>query len=169
MIPLAEIEPPVIDYGGLGPLFATIGGSVVVLVVGLFGGRFVQRTLIPLLAALALIVAMGLTIANWDPGDTKPIIEGALAIDTLALFLSMLFYIAGLATIALSLRAPVVREAGAGEYLGLLLGSISGMVILAGAENLVTLFVGIELLSIPLYVLCASELSRASSLEAGLK
>jgi NADH-quinone oxidoreductase subunit N len=62
-----------------------------------------------------------------------------------------------------------VREAGSGEYLGLLLGSISGMVILAGAENLVTLFVGIELLSIPLYVLCASELHRASSLEAGLK
>ena len=169
MIPLAEIEPPVIDYGGLAPLFATIGGSLAAIVVGLFGGRFVQRTLVPLLAALALIVAMGLTVANWDPGDTKPIIEGALAIDTLALFLSMLFYIAGLATIALSLRAPIVREAGAGEYLGLLLGSISGMVILAGAENLVTLFVGIELLSIPLYVLCASELSRASSLEAGLK
>jgi NADH-quinone oxidoreductase subunit N len=169
MIPVAEIEPPVIDYGGLAPLFATIGGAVVVFMVGLIGGRFVQRTLVPGLAALSLIAAMGLTVANWDPGDTQPIIEGALAIDTLALFLSMLFYIAGLATIALSLRAPVAREAGTGEYLGLLLGSITGMVILAGAENLVTLFVGIELLSIPLYVLCSSELSRASSLEAGLK
>ena len=61
----------------------------------------------------------------------------------------------GLATIVLSLRADVTREAGAGEYMSLLLGSILGMVILAGAENLVTLFVGLELLSIPLYVLCA--------------
>ncbi|MEJ7715230.1 MAG: proton-conducting transporter membrane subunit [Thermoleophilaceae bacterium] len=51
----------------------------------------------------------------------------------------------------------------------LLLGSIGGMVVLAGAENLMTLFVGIELLSIPLYVLCASEVRRAPSLEAGLK
>ena len=110
--------------------------------------------------SVSLLVAIGLTVANWDPGDTKPIIEGALAIDTLALFMSMLFFTAGLATVALSLRAEVVREAGSGEYLGLLLGSISGMVILAGAENLVTLFVGIELLSIPLYVLCASELHR---------
>jgi NADH-quinone oxidoreductase subunit N len=43
------------------------------------------------------------------------------------------------------------------------------MVVLAEAENLITLFVGLELLSIPLYVLCATELRRRTSLEAGLK
>jgi NADH-quinone oxidoreductase subunit N len=62
-----------------------------------------------------------------------------------------------------------VREAGAGEYYTLLLGSISGMVMLAMAENLIVLFVGLELLSIPLYVLCASELRHRASLESGLK
>ncbi|MGH3992434.1 MAG: NADH-quinone oxidoreductase subunit N, partial [Pseudonocardiaceae bacterium] len=51
----------------------------------------------------------------------------------------------------------------------LLLGSITGMVVLAQASNLITLFVGIELLSIPLYVLCATELRRRTSLESGLK
>src|SRR5207249_6224594 len=51
----------------------------------------------------------------------------------------------------------------------LLLGSVTGMIVLASAENLVTLFIGIELLSIPLYVLCGSELRRRTSLEAGLK
>ena len=43
------------------------------------------------------------------------------------------------------------------------------MVIVAGAENLVTLFVGFELLSIPLYILCAAEVRKAPSLESGLK
>ena len=43
------------------------------------------------------------------------------------------------------------------------------MVVLAGATNLVTLFLGIELLSIPLYVMCALDLHRRTSLEAGLK
>jgi NADH-quinone oxidoreductase subunit N len=81
----------------------------------------------------------------------------------------VLFFAAGLVTILLSLRARAVREAGSGEYHALLLGSISGMVVLAEADNLVSLFVGIELLSIPLYVLCASELRRETSLEAGLK
>ena len=169
MILLAQIQAPEIDYQGLSPLFALIGGAVAVTMAGLLRGRVVQRTLVPALAVLALLVAAGLTIANWDPGDKAPIIEGALAIDTLSLFLSMLFYVAGLVTVALSLRADVIREAGAGEYLGLLLGSITGMVVLAGAENLVTVFVGIELLSIPLYVLCASELRREESLESGLK
>jgi NADH-quinone oxidoreductase subunit N len=49
------------------------------------------------------------------------------------------------------------------------LGSIAGMVLLAGAENLIVLFVGIELLSIPLYVLCAGRIRHERSLEAGLK
>ena len=43
------------------------------------------------------------------------------------------------------------------------------MVVLVGAQNLVTLFLGFELLSIPLYVLCATEMRRATSLESGLK
>jgi NADH-quinone oxidoreductase subunit N len=81
----------------------------------------------------------------------------------------MLFFVAGLVTIVLSLRSGAPREAGQGEYYSLLLGSITGMVVLAGAENLITLFVGLELLSIPLYVLCATELRRRTSLEAGLK
>ncbi len=170
MIELAQVvQAPKIDYQGLAPLFSTIGGSLAVLMIGLFRGRFVQRTLVPAVAALALLVAMGMTIANWEAGDSRPIIEGALAIDTLALFMSMLFYVTGLATVALSLRSDVQREVGAGEYMALLLGAISGMVVLAGAENMVTLFVGFELLSIPLYVLSAGYVRRAHSLEAGLK
>ena len=169
MIELAQIQAPEIDYQGLAPLFATIGGSILVTVVGLVSGRTAQRVLVPLLAAASLVVAIVFAAVNWEAGDSRPIIEGALAVDTLTLFLSMVFYVAGLATVLLSLRADVTREAGAGEYMGLLLGSISGMVILAGAENLVTLFVGLELLSIPLYVLCAGEVRRARSLESGLK
>jgi NADH-quinone oxidoreductase subunit N len=166
---LAAVKAPVIDYQGLAPVFATIGGSIVVLIAGLFPGRAVQRVLLPLLAAASIAVAIAFTIAHWDPGDSKPIIEGALAIDTLALFMSLLFYVSGLAAIVLSLRWESVREAGAGEYLALLLASITGMTLLAGAENLVTLFVAIELLSIPLYVLCASAVRDRDSLESGLK
>jgi NADH-quinone oxidoreductase subunit N len=166
---ISAIKAPLIDYQGLAPLFATLGGSMLVLMAGLFPGRFVQRTLVPGIAMASLLSAIGLTVANWDAGDSRPIIEGALAIDTLALFTSMIFYIAGAATVLLSGRSRVVREAGSGEYMSLLLASISGMVVLAGAENLVTLFVGLELLSIPLYVLCAAQVRHERSLESGLK
>ena len=42
-LPLAEVQAPVIDYKELSPLMATVGGSIVVLMVGLLRGRFVQR------------------------------------------------------------------------------------------------------------------------------
>ena len=50
-----------------------------------------------------------------------------------------------------------------------MLGSLLGMVLLAEAQNLITFFVALELLSIPLYVLCGSHRIRGSSLESGLK
>jgi NADH-quinone oxidoreductase subunit N len=124
---------------------------------------------VPALTAISLLAAIGVTIWIWEPGDREPIVVRAIAMDTLTLGVSMLFLVAGLVTIVLSLRSEAAREAGHGEYYSLLLGSITGMIVLAGAENLVTLFVGIELLSIPLYVLCASELRRRTSLESGLK
>jgi NADH-quinone oxidoreductase subunit N len=169
ILPLADVAAPVIDYRELSPFMATIGGSIVVLMVGLGRSPFVRQVLVPALTAVSLLAAIGVTIWIWEPGDREPIIEGAIAMDTLTLGVSMLFFVAGLVAIVLSLRAEAAREAGHGEYYSLLLGSITGMVVLAGAENLITLFVGLELLSIPLYVLCATELRRRTSLESGLK
>ena len=166
---MTHLTAPHIDYKGLAPLFAVMGGSIVVLMCALLRSRFVHRTLIPVLTVVALGAAIGLAVWNWSPGDKKPIMEGALAVDTLALGISILCYIAGIATVFLALRARAVREAGNGEFFSLMLGSIAGMTVLAEASNLVTLFIGIELLSIPLYVLCATDMYRRRSLEAGLK
>jgi NADH-quinone oxidoreductase subunit N len=168
-LPLSDVPAPVIDYRELSPLMATFGGSVVVLMVGLLRSPFVRRVLVPALSAVSLLAAIGLTIWIWEPGDRQPIVIRSIAMDTLTLGVSMLFFVAGLVAIVLSLRSEAAREAGHGEYYSLLLGSITGMIVLAGAENLITLFVGLELLSIPLYVLCASELRRRTSLESGLK
>src|SRR4051794_31207602 len=163
------VHIPHIDYKGLSPLIALAAGTCIALMVGLFRGRLVHQLLAPLVTIATLLTAIGLTLWIWEPGKRTPIVSGALNMDTLALGLSMLFYIAGLATILLSLRSDVVRQAGGGEYFALLLGSIAGMVVLAGAENLVTLFIGLELLSVPLYVLCGARVKREKSLEAGLK
>jgi NADH-quinone oxidoreductase subunit N len=166
---MTHLTAPHIDYQGMAPLFALTGGSIVVLLTSLFRSRFVHRALIPALTLVTLGAAIGFSIWNWEPGDTKPIVEGALAVDTLSLGISMICYVTGVATVFLSLRSLALRTAGGGEFFTLMLGSIAGMTVLASAENLVTLFIGIELLSIPLYVLCATEIRRRVSLEAGLK
>ncbi len=166
---MSGMRGPTIDYLALSPLIAVVAGSLLCLLAGLISARFVQRAVVPALAALSLLVALGLTALVWRPGDSAPIIESALAVDTLTLFASVIFYLAGLTTIVLSLRSEGMRETGSGEYLSLVLASVAGMVLLAGAENLVTLFVGLELLSVPLYVLCGSAVTRSASLESGLK
>ncbi|MBX5468786.1 MAG: NADH-quinone oxidoreductase subunit N [Thermoleophilaceae bacterium] len=169
ILPLADVPAPHIDYKGLSPLIALVGGTVLVLMAALLRGRFVQRSLLPLLTLGTLGAAMGLSIWVWSPGDHRPIVESALEVDALALSLSLVFYVAGIATVLLAHRSAALSDAGAGEYYTLLLSSVTGMVLLAEAANLITLFVGIELLSIPLYVLCASQVRRRASLEAGLK
>jgi NADH-quinone oxidoreductase subunit N len=115
--------------------------------------------------ALAATAACGV----WQWGVNTSIVEDALAIDDLTLALTMLFVAGGMAAVLMSWRSAAAVEAGEGEYYALLLTSVLGMVVLVAAQNLVVMFLGFELLSIPLYVLCATHIRREHSLESGLK
>jgi NADH-quinone oxidoreductase subunit N len=166
VIALAAKGPP-IDWAGLSPLLAPVAGAVVVLLVGLLSARGVRERLVPALTIVALGATLGLTIWQWD--DHTSILSGALRVDDLALALCLIFLAAGLAAVLLSLGAAAPEQAGHGEYHALLLTAIAGMLALVEAQNLVAVFLGLELLSISLYVLCATELRRERSLESGLK
>jgi NADH-quinone oxidoreductase subunit N len=158
---------PHIDWAGLSPLLALLGAATVVLLIGLLRPRAVREVLVPLLALAGFLAAIGLGI--WQYGEQKDLIAGALRLDDLTIVLSFVFCTGGAAAVLLSWRAVAPREAAHGEYFALMLTSAAGMWVLVAAQNLVTLFLGLELLSIPLYVLCATEMRRATSLEAGLK
>ena len=166
---IGQVDTPTIDFAGLSPLIALLGGATVVLLVGLLRPRPVREVGVPFLALVALAATLGLTIWQWDGGERLDLVEGALRLDELTHALTALFVIAGIGCVLLSYRHVAPREAAHGEYHALLLTAIAGMVLLVGAQNLVTLFLGLELLSIPLYVLCAVETRRAGSLESGLK
>jgi len=163
----AQFHGPHVDFAALGPIEALLAGSLVVLMLGLLGSRQIRHQLVPLTTLITLLATIGLTIWQWH--DNKSIVAGAMTIDRLTLVLTLVIAGTGVGATLLSWRALAPREAAHGEYYALLLGSMAGMLVLISASNLVTLFVGLELLSIPLYVLCATELHRASSLEAGLK
>ena len=163
----AKVAGPPIDWAGLSPLIAVLGGALVVLMLGLLRSRMVRERLVPALSITSLAIAIGLSVWQW--GERTDLVAGALRLDELTLTLTVLFCVAGIATVVLSWRHVAPREAAHGEYHALLLTSIAGMIVLVAAQNLVSVFLGLELLSIPLYVLCATEMRRASSLESGLK
>jgi NADH-quinone oxidoreductase subunit N len=166
-IATTHLKGPHVDFAGLSPLIALLGGAAIVLMVGLLGHRFVRSQVVPALSLGALGAALGLTIWQWNAN--KSIVSGALRVDDLALTLNLILIVGGACTVLLAWRSQASREAAHGEFHALLLTSIGGMSLLASAQNTVALFVGLELLSIPLYVLCATEMRREHSLESGLK
>ena len=162
-----EVQGPKIDFAAISPLIALAAGAVIVLMVGLMRSRAVRTGGVPALTVATLGATIGLSVWQWDVNT--PVIEGALSIDSLTLALTILFCAGGIAATLMALGSDAADDAGHGEFHALLLASVLGMVMLAGATDLIALFIGFELLSIPLYVLCASELRRATSLESGLK
>jgi NADH-quinone oxidoreductase subunit N len=167
LLATVHLKGPHVDFAALSPLIALLGGAVVVLLVGLLGSRWIRSHAVPALSLVALGAALGLTIWQWDA--QKSVVSGALRIDDLALLLTILLLAGGACTVLLAWRSLAAREAAHGEFHALMLSSLAGMALLASAQNTVAAFIGLELLSIPLYVLCATELRREHSLESGLK
>ncbi len=167
-----KTQAPTIDWAGLSPLIALLGAATIVLLVGLMRSRFVREQVVPALAIAGFGTALGLTVWQWGEAVNLFAAEGtagALRLDDLTNLVTAIVCVAGIATVLLSWRAEAPREAAHGEYYSLILTSSAGMVALAGAQNLVTVFLGLELLSVPLYVLCATEMRRTASIESGLK
>lgn len=163
----ATTKGPPINWEALSPFIALVVGACVVLLVGLGRSAFVRRQVVPVLTLVTLGVTAGLAIWQWDISET--IVADALVVDNLTWALTLIFIAGGIAAVFLSWRSIAAVEAGEGEYFALMLMSILGMLVLVAANDLVVLFIGFELLSIPLYVLCATHMRREQSLESGLK
>ncbi len=164
---IATVHGPKLDWAALSPAVALVGGACIVLLVGLARSSFIRTQVVPFLALATLLTAGGLIIWQWDAQVSTA--AAALEIDNLTLILTAIFVVGGIGAVLLSWRSLAAVEAGEGEYYALLLTSILGMFVLVAATDLVVLFIGFELLSIPLYVLCATHMRREHSLESGLK
>ncbi len=167
LIAAAHIKGPHIDWASLSPVVVLAVGALVALLVGLLRGAVARQQVVPALSLVTLLAAGALEI--WRFGHPATIIHGALRIDDLALLIDLICTVSAFAAVLLAWRSEAPRDAGHGEFHGLLLFSVMGMAILASSQDVITLFVGLELLSIPLYILCAAEYRREGSLESGLK
>ena len=157
-------DSPTMDYAALSPVIALTAGLVVVVLAAVFDP---VKRFGPALALLALGVTAGCLVWQWDANID--LVNGALRLDGLAVTLSLLVVVTAAVTVLLSIGDPSETQAGRSDWLALLMGSVLGMVILAQATSMLTFFVGLELLSIPLYALCGTNLRRRESLESGLK
>ena len=148
--------------------------ALVVLLAGAFLGEEVQKRALPILAlagtlATAISVA-GLWNRNLAFGEASRAIFVA---DNFALFFKWIFLFGLAVTIAISTRFVQARSGDRhtviGEYYALLMLSTVGMMMVSGARDLLVVFLGIETLSIALYVLAGFARARLMSNEAALK
>jgi NADH-quinone oxidoreductase subunit N len=164
-----EFTAPTIDWAALSPILITLGGATVVLLVSLFLPLGARRAFGSAVTALCFVAAGAATIALFVADETgRSIVSDAIRRDRLAEFAQVLIMGAGLLTVGVSFREPA-RDERAGEYYALLLTAASGMAFFVAANNLMTLFLGLEWFSVCLYVLTAIAVERLPGLEAGLK
>lgn len=168
LIAAATVKAPSVEWDAMIPFLILGGGAIVTLFGALISGRFAQRALAPFLAAATLIAA-GVAFALKIDDPTFNVLSGAIQIDDLTCVFSLLFITAALAAIVMAFRSETLQNFGRGEFYALLITVVLGMGLLAAATNLVTVFLALELFSIPLYVLCAADLRREGSLESGIK
>lgn len=124
------------------------------------------------MTAGGLLVLLGLSFVSWNLPDT--IFGGAYSNGSTQVFFKQMFLMAGLLVTLLSWpdrrKTAAIQPAGqAGEYLGLLLLSLTGMCLLVSAEELVLIYVSLELVTMPLILLVAFNREDRKSLEAGMK
>jgi len=126
-----------------------------------------RKWLTALLAALGMVVSLILALTRT--GAQQVAFDGMVVIDGFSIFLQALFLVSGLAAIALSHDYLKRMHIDRSEFYILLMYSISGMMLMSMAADLIVVFLALELLSIPLYVLAGFARPRVASEEAALK
>ncbi len=165
----AAWSAPVIDYHALAPEIVLAGGLCLVLLADLFldeSRKWVLSSLtgFTLLGALLPVLTLGVS-----ESPVRSMFDGRYVVDEFSVVLKALFLIVGYVIVLLSTNHVEEEEYWRGEYWFLLLTSVMGMVMMASSRDLITVFVALEFLSIPAYMLAAWRKRDAKSNEAGMK
>ena len=154
------------DWIVVAPFLTLSALGVVILMVGAFFPRIYRETLAAIML-LGLAVAMLFALQNW--GEPHAGFWNTIAGDKLGVAFSCIFIIAASLTLLLSLNALENSYVNYADYLALVVFATAGMVLMASSTHLLTIFLGLETLSIALYVLAGFRRDNPYSLESAFK
>src|SRR3954468_624272 len=171
---IAAVTVPRVDWYSIAPIVMPVAAGILIILL-----RSIARDRIRTFEPALVIGMLGLAASafflakQWsivvDEGPADAMAH-MTAVDGFSVFVGTVVIVSALLTLLLSSDYLVRRgiESRA-EYVALLLFSVTGMLTMAAANDLIVVFVALEVLSIPLYVLAAYDRRRARSLEAGMK
>ena len=168
-----EIATPTVDWFAIAPVLALFGAAVLIVLSRALLRDHPEITSISLLTALTGIGLAAIFLReNWIDLEADGPLETMarmVRVDGLSIFLG--FVVVAATLLAVLLAADYLQREGfaAPEYLALMLLSAAGMLVMTTANDLIVVFLALEILSIPLYVLAAFDRRRLRSQEAGIK
>ncbi|MCC2640886.1 MAG: nuoN [Nitrospira sp.] len=157
---------PLQDLFAILPELVVIGAACLILVLDPILPAH-RKDLLAWLTLGALAICLGLTSSHMT--DRLSVFSGMVVIDAYAAFWKLLLYIVTGLTVLLSLAYLKAERLNIGEYYGFILLSLAGMMVMVSGADLLTIYLGTELMSLSLYVMAGLKRSEARSLEASAK
>jgi NADH-quinone oxidoreductase subunit N len=157
------------DLSQISPIVALVGFFLLAIVVDLSLPRARRSGAIAMCAVVGFAYALGTALYRWQFGVGGYAYHRFATGDGFALFFEVLFASLGILTVALSHSYLKKRRLLESEFHILIMAAVIGMMVLASATSLVTVFLGLELLSISLYIVCGFARTDSRSQEAAAK
>ncbi len=160
------IELPAVDLSAIIPEITITIVGMLVLAVDIFV-RPRRQTSLAVISFIGLFITLLAVMAIWNRDDVA--FGGMVAVDSYAQFFKMLFLLSAALTILISPRYLQMNNISFGEYFQLLLFCTLGMMVMAAATDLITIYIGIELMAISIYLLAGFQRESPRSAEASMK
>ncbi|MGI9578062.1 MAG: NADH-quinone oxidoreductase subunit N [Microthrixaceae bacterium] len=159
---------PNMDYYALAPELILVG---TIIVLALLDSIKLDRAraAMPAIAGLGFLAAIIPVVTLAVDGTTRVLLDGSYVVDSLSLVLKAMFIVSAYIVVLLSTNYMAEGDYWESEYYLLLICSVLGMTVMASSRDLIGIFVALELLSIPAYMLAAWRKGDEKSNEAGLK
>jgi len=156
---------PPMHIGAMGPEIVLLVAALLALLVALFFREGEGTGLLAGIGVAGILVALGWTFFLWGSPEPAYAFGRSFVADHASVILDWTILLSALAGILVVGRDIEVSP----DFVALLLCSAIGMMVMAGANDLIVLFLGLEILSLPLYILAAFHPRRETSLEAAVK
>jgi NADH-quinone oxidoreductase subunit N len=161
-----NLSVPELNLSILAPALVVAMTGLLVLLGELFTSP-AQKRWLGFLSLVGLLIAAGATIGLW--GANTAAFSQMIVADNFGLFLTFVILIGAALSILLAIDFVRAHRVDQGEYYALVLFAVVGMILMATATDLIVIFLALELLSLPLYILAAFKREDGHSLEAGMK
>ena len=162
------IDTPSVDWLALSPSIALLAASGLALLAAVIVPAWMRKGVAAGIVFVGFVIAAGYAVVVFDQTSTPEVLlDGSMVRDQLAALAQVILAVAGAAVVLFSWTEK--RRDNHGEYYALLAAAGAGMAFFVSAEDLMTMFLGLEWFSLCLYILVALDTERANSLEAGLK